>query len=274
MEARALITGATAGIGHELADLMAADRRPLIVVARDGPRLERCARDLEKKHGVPCHPIVRDLARPESAREIFEECERKELTVSILVNNAGFGVYGPFASTNLDEELRMMHVNMNALVQLTKLFLAPMLARRQGRVLHLASTASFQAGPGLNLYSATKAFVHSFSCSLAVELKGSGVTVTSLCPGGTATEFQKRAGMEHSRLFSGGFLKPMSPRTVAEIGYRAMLKGKPFVVAGWLNKLMVFGSRKSPMMWPPLIAQRLNRGRNPTMGPGPGSDRF
>ncbi len=261
MEARALITGATAGIGHELAGLMAADRLPLILVARDGPRLERCARDLENKHGVPCRPIVRDLGRPDSAREIFEEVQREKLPVSILVNNAGFGVYGPFVSTSLEEELRMMHVNMNAVVQLTKLFLPPMLARREGRILNVASTASFQAGPGLNLYSATKAFVHSFSCSLFVELKGTGVTVTSLCPGGTATEFQKRAGMEHSRLFSGGFLKPMSPRAVAEIGYRAMRKGKPFVVSGLLNKLMVFGSRKSPMMWPPLIAQRLNQGR-------------
>ena len=261
MEQRALITGATAGLGHELAGLMAAARHPLVLVARDGPRLERCARELENKHGVACRPIVRDLARAESPREIFEEVKRENLPISILVNNAGFGVYGPFAQTNLEDELRMMHVNMDAVVQLTKLFLAPMLAQRQGRILNVASTASFQAGPGLNLYSASKAFVHSFSCSLCVELKGTGVTVTSLCPGGTATEFQKRAHMEHSRLFSGGLLKPMTARAVAEIGYRAMLKGKPFVVAGFLNKLMVFGSRRSPMMWPPLIAQRLNQGR-------------
>lgn len=261
MTERALITGATAGIGFELADLMAADRMPLVLVARDGPRLEERARDLEKRHGVSCHVIVRDLARPASAREIFDETQRENLAVSILVNNAGFGVYGDFTRTKLDDELRMMHVNMNSVVELTKLFLPPMLARRQGRVLNVASTASFQGGPGLNLYAATKAFVHSFTCSLAVELKGTGVTATSLCPGGTATEFQKRAGMAHSRLFEGGMIKPMTARQVAKAGYRAMLKGRPFVVAGLINKLMVFGSRRMPMMWPVRIAQRLNTNR-------------
>ena len=261
MDERALITGATSGIGRELAELMAADRRSLVLVARDGPRLIETARELNQKHQVPCHAIVRDLALPSSPREIFEEAEREKWFVSILVNNAGFGVYGPFAQTSLEEELRMMHVNMNAAVELTKLFLKPMLARRQGRILNVASTSAFQPGPGLNLYAATKAFLHSFTCSLAVELKGSGVTATSLCPGGTATEFQQRAGMTHSRLFSGGALKPMTSRRVAEIGYRAMLRGRPFVVSGFMNKLMTFGSRRSPMMWPAYVAQHLNHDR-------------
>jgi hypothetical protein len=261
MEMRALITGATTGIGYELADIMAAEGHSLILVARDGARLAERAQSLEQRHQVRCLSIVRDLARPNSAREILEEVQRENVSVSILVNNAGFGVYGAFAQTSLDDELRMMHVNMNAVVQLTKLFLPAMLARREGRILNVASAASFQAGPGLNLYAASKAFVHSFSCALAVELKGSGVTATSLCPGGTATEFQKRAHMEHSRLFSGGLLHPMNPRLVAEIGYRAMLKGRPFVVAGFLNKVMVFCSRRGPMMWPAYIAQRLNQDR-------------
>jgi short-subunit dehydrogenase len=261
MKQRALITGATTGIGYEFADIMAADGYPLALVARDGARLQERARSLEQRHNVPCAAIVRDLSRPSSAHEIVEELRRENLEISILINNAGFGVYGPFTETNLDDELSMMHVNMNAVVQLTKLLLPAMLARRQGRVLNVASTASFQPGPGLNLYAATKAFVHSFTCALAVELKGTGVTATSLCPGGTATEFQNRAHMEHSRLFSGGWLRPMSARAVAEVGYRAMLKGKPYAVAGFLNKLMIFGSRRGPMMWPAYVAQKLNTDR-------------
>jgi short-subunit dehydrogenase len=240
---------------------MAADGRPLILVARDGLRLQERARALEQRHHVPCHPIVRDLAQPDAAREIFDEVQREKWPVSVLVNNAGFGVYGPFTQTNLDEELRMMRVNMNVVVELTKLFLPPMLARREGRILNVASTSAFQPGPGLNLYAATKAFVHSFTCSLAVELKGTGVTATSLCPGGTATEFQKRAGMEHSRLFSGGLMRPMNARRVAQIGYRAMLRGQPAVVAGWLNKCMIAASRRIPMMWPAYVAQYLNHDR-------------
>ena len=256
-----MITGATAGIGSELADIMAADGHSLVLVARDGARLAERARDLEDRHRIVCTTIVRDLAHPTAAQDIFDETQRANLEIGILVNNAGFGVYGPFTETDLDDELRMMRVNMDAVVQLTKLFLPAMIARRAGRILNVASTASFQGGPGLNLYAATKAFVHSFSTALSVELEGTGVTVTSLCPGGTNTEFQKRAGMEHSRLFSGGILRPMNPRIVAQIGYRALLKGKPFVVAGFLNKLMIFGSRRGPMMWPIRIAQRLNQDR-------------
>ncbi|HWD20398.1 MAG TPA: SDR family oxidoreductase [Verrucomicrobiae bacterium] len=261
MEHRALVTGATTGIGFELADLLAADGAALVLVARDGPRLADRARELSQRHGVKCHVIVRDLARPAAAAEIFAETQHEGWEISILVNNAGFGVYGPFAETSLDEELRMMHVNMNAVVQLTKIYLPGMLARKEGRILNVASAASFQPGPGLNLYAATKAFVHSFTCALAVELAGTGVTATSLCPGGTATEFQKRAGMEHSRLFSGGILRPMSPRAVAQAGYRAMRQGRPFVVSGFLNKLMIMASRRLPVMWPAYLARKLNQDR-------------
>jgi short-subunit dehydrogenase len=176
--------------------------------------------------------------------------------VSILINNAGFGVYGLFAETDLTRELEMLQVNMASLVQLTKLFLQPMLDRREGRILNVASTASFQPVPRLSLYSASKAFVLSFSCALAVELKGAGVTVTTLCPGGTQTEFQKRAGMEHSSA-----LPPMTARSVAEIGYEAMLKGKPLVVAGWKNKFMVAVSKRAPTMWSARVAGKLNKGR-------------
>ena len=174
----------------------------------------------------------------------------------MLINNAGFGVYGVFAETDLARELEMLQVNMTSLVQLTKLFLRPMIDRREGRILNVASTTSFQPGPRLALYSASKAFVLSFSCALAVELKGSGVTVTTLCPGGTQTEFQPRAGMKPS-----ASLRPMTARSVAKIGYEAMFKGRPLVVAGWKNKLMVAVSKRAPTMWAARVAEKLNKDR-------------
>jgi hypothetical protein len=261
MGKNALITGATTGIGYEFAELMAARGYALALVARDEARLKERAEALRVKYQVAVHIIARDLSYPGAAVEIFRTVTDQNFPVSILINNAGFGVFGPFAETDLAEELKMLQVNMASLVQLTKLFLKSMLDRREGRVLNVASTASFQPGPRLALYSASKAFVYSFSCALAVELEGTGVTVTALCPGGTKTEFQQRAGMEHARVFNGPLFQPMSARRVAEIGYAAMMKGKPTVVAGWKNKIMVAVSRRMPVMWPARVAERLNRNR-------------
>ncbi len=255
MEKQALITGATAGIGSAMADVMAAEGYALALVARDQVRLTEKARSLQKQFQVEVKVLARDLADPAAAPEIFAHLQREQFMVSALVNNAGLGVYGPFAETDLDQEMRMLQVNMGALVQLTKLFLKPMLQRRAGRILNVASTASFQPGPWLGLYSATKAFVYSFSCALAVELEGTGVTVTALCPGGTRTEFRQRAGMTPKE----GLLRPMEARRVAEIGYRAMLQGRPTVVAGWKNKLMIAVSRRSPTMWAARVARDLNK---------------
>jgi short-subunit dehydrogenase len=154
-----------------------------------------------------------------------------------------------------------MQVNTASLAHLTKLFLKPMLDSSEGRILNVASTVSFQPGPRLSLYSATKAFVLSFSAALALETRGTGVTVTCLCPGGTATEFQRRAGMERAKMAGAAAFRPMSARSVAEIGYRAMIKGKPLVVAGWQNKLMVAVSRQMPLMWAARVAGKINAGR-------------
>jgi short-subunit dehydrogenase len=257
MEKSALITGATAGIGSELAEIMAADGYALALVARDQTRLAARARDLEKKYGVPVKPLARDLSNPAAPAEIFDQLRRESFPVSVLVNNAGFGVFGLFAKNDLAEEMRMLEVNMGAVVRLTKLFLQPMLERRDGRILNVASTASFQPGPWLALYSASKAFVFSFSCALSVETQGTGVSVTVLCPGGTRTEFQQRAGMAEK----GGWFRPMSARSVAEIGYRAMLKRRPIVVAGWKNRLMIEASRRGPTMWVARAAARVNASR-------------
>ncbi|HUD47454.1 MAG TPA: SDR family oxidoreductase [Candidatus Baltobacteraceae bacterium] len=256
-EKSALITGATSGIGSEFAEIMAADGYALALVARDQPRLAARARELESQFRVPVTVLAFDLSDPMAPAEIFDELQRESFPISVLVNNAAFGVFGRFAETGLDAEMRLLEVNMGAVVQLTKLFLSPMLQRREGRILNVASTASFQPGPWLSLYSASKAFVYSFSCALALELEGTGVSVTALCPGGTQTEFQQRAGMEQKE----GLFRPMSARRVAEIGYRAMLKGRPIVVAGWKNWLMVEMSRRCPTMWTARVAAMLNRNR-------------
>ena len=255
MENNALITGATAGIGYEFADILAAKGYALALVARDQPRLMERARFLETQYKIKVITLAKDLSDPAAAPAIFQELKEKGFPVSVLINNAGFGVYGPFAETDLGQELAMLQVNMASLAQLTKLFLKPMLDRRNGKILNVASMAAFQPGPWLSLYSASKAFVHSFSCALAVELRGTGVTVTSLCPGGTRTEFQQRAGMKHSAL------EPMSARSVAEIGYEAMAKGKAVAIPGWKNRLMAAVSRRAPTMWPARVAERLNRAR-------------
>lgn len=257
MEKSALITGATSGIGSELAEIMAANGYALALVARDQPRLAGRGRALETQFHVPVKVLAHDLSNPAAPAEIFEQLRRESFPISVLVNNAAFGVFGRFAETDLDREMQLLQVNMGAVVQLTKLFLKPMLQRREGRILNVASTASFQPGPWLSLYSASKAFVYSFSCALSLELKGTGVSVTALCPGGTQTEFQQRAGMEQK----GGLFRPMSARRVAEIGYKAMLKRRPIVVAGWKNRLMIEVSRRCPTMWTARVAARLNRNR-------------
>jgi short-subunit dehydrogenase len=256
MEKNALITGATAGIGYEFAELLASEGYALALVARDKARLAERAATLGGRHKTRVVTLAKDLAKPETPMEIFQELQSANFPVSVLINNAGFGVYGLFAETDLTREMEMLQVNMASLVQLTKLFLKPMLDKREGKILNVASTVSFQPGPHLSLYSASKAFVHSFSCALAVELRGTGVTVTSLCPGGTESEFQQRAGMKPAPA-----LRPMTARSVAEIGYRAMMKGRPIVIAGWKNKLMVAVSRRVPTMWAARVAEKLNHGR-------------
>ena len=237
----ALITGASSGIGLNLARLMAPDF-DLILTARNQTALEQVARDLEQ-HGNRVHVIAADLARPESPEQLFAEIQRRGFEVSILINNAGFGTYGPFAETRLQGELEMIQVNITALTHLTKLALPAMMERKRGRIMNVASTAGFQPGPLMAVYYATKAYVISFSEAIANELKGSGVTVTCLCPGATATEFAKRADMEKSRLFKMG---KMSSEEVARVGYAAMMGGKTLAIAGARNWILAQSVRFSP----------------------------
>jgi short-subunit dehydrogenase len=238
----ALITGASTGIGLDLARLMARDF-DLIITARDQTRLEHVAAQLEAEHHSRVHVIPADLVQADAPVKLFAEISGRGLRVDALVNNAGFGAYGAFADTSAQAQLEMIQVNVTAVTHLTRLALPGMLERKQGRIMNVASTAGFLPGPLMAVYYATKAYVISFSEAIANELKGSGITVTCLCPGATKTEFAKRADMENSRLFKMG---TMRSEDVARAGYRAMMQGKTLAITGARNWLMVESLRISP----------------------------
>ena len=251
----ALITGASAGIGRELAKLFARDHYNLILVARDGSRLAQFADELQRQFGVSARSLPLDLTAASAPQVIFDQLARESISVDVLVNNAGYGKLGAFAEVPLEESLGQIQLNITALTHLTKLLLGPMLARKSGKILNVASTAGFQPGPLMAVYYATKAYVISFSEAVANELKGTGVTVTCLCPGVTDTEFQKRAGTEQTRLFRQ--MRPMDAKTVARDGYRGLMKGKPLVISGFRNWLLAESLRVSPRKLVTAISRRL-----------------
>lgn len=244
----ALITGASVGIGRELARLFARDGYDLILVARDEVRLNEAAQECRSLSGRDAHVLVADLARPHAAREILERVQAAGWSVNVLVNNAGFGLGGTFAELPLDRQLDMIQVNVTALVELTHLFLPVIRTAGGGGVLNVASTAAFQPGPWMAIYYATKAFVLSFSEALAEELSDAGLTVTALCPGPTSTEFQKRAGLSNARMFETTSLVVASAASVARAGYEGFRRGRRVVVPGVINKIHTqsvrFGSRR------------------------------
>ena len=248
----ALITGASAGIGYELAGIFAANRYNLVLVARNEARLQALAAQLRQESQIETLVLPKDLARPNAAAEIFSAVG---VPLDVLVNNAGFGCYGPFAQADLGLQTDLMQVNMVALTQLTHRFLQPMLARRRGRILNVASTAAFQPGPLLSAYYASKAFVYSFSYALANELEGTGVTVTALCPGTTRTEFFERAKIHMQRRWL-----LMDARVVALAGYRGLMKGKRVVIPGLMNRILAMLSPCAPTRLTSAIARRINEG--------------
>jgi short-subunit dehydrogenase len=248
----ALITGASGGIGYELSKLFAQDGYDLILVARSADKLKQIAEELTKSHNVSVILLAKDLSDPKAPAEIFEAVESKGLSIDVLVNNAGFGMRTPFATAHPEETLQMLQVNVVALTMLTRLFLPGMLARRAGHILNVGSTGSFSPVPLMAVYGATKAYVLSFSEALSEELRGSGVTVTALCPGVTYTGFQERSrttDIEMVRL--GG----MSAADVARIGYKAMKRGQTIVVSGLFNQLMALSIRFAPRA----LIRRLSR---------------
>jgi uncharacterized protein len=256
MKETALITGASSGIGLDLARLFAKDGHDVVLVARSEGKLREIAAVLERDFGVTAHVIVADLARPDAPQMLVAQLP---VDVDVLVNNAGFGVTGPFVETDLAKELEMIQVNVVALTYLTKLLLPPMVARRRGRVLNVASTAAFQPGPLMAVYYATKAYVLSFSEAIADELRDSGVTVTALCPGPTETGFAAVADMSATRLFN--IAKPMSSAEVARAGYEGMKRGRRIVIPGIKNKLLTQSIRVSPRRMVTTIVRKLQESR-------------
>ena len=239
----ALITGASAGIGAELAKIFGEHKHDVILVARRQDALEALAGQIEGRSGVRASVFPADLAEPGAPGELFEAIRGAALDVDILVNNAGFGLGGEFTETDLDTELRMIQVNVTALTYLTKLFLPAMVQRRSGGVLNVASTAAFQPGPLMSVYYATKAYVLSFTEAIAEELRDSGVTVTALCPGPTATEFAEIAHVAQSRLFA---IAVGDARSVARFGYDSLQRGVRVAIPGAQNKLMAQARRFAP----------------------------
>lgn len=249
----ALITGGSAGIGHELAKVFAAHKFDLVLVARNEARLKQVADELRAAHSIEKKILVKDLSLPTAPQEIFDAL--RDTPVSVLVNNAGFGWRGAFAEGDLlQNTLDMMHVNMDSLVALTRLFLPSMLARKSGRIMNVASTAAFQPGPFSNIYFATKAFVFSFSTALSEELAGTGVTVSALCPGTTRTEFFERAGMQTFRRN----MVMMDADVVAQIGYDGLMRGKRIVIPGLLNKITARLAPCLPTRFTARIVRKIN----------------
>jgi short-subunit dehydrogenase len=233
----ALVTGGTSGIGYELARKLAADSYDLIIVARTEARLMEVTEYFSREYGVNCVPIIKDLFNPESAFELYEEIRAKDLTVDILVNDAGQGYYGQFAETDIRRELAIISLNVSSLVVLTKLFLKDMVGRGYGKILNVSSIASKTPGPWHSVYHATKAFVQSFTEAVRSELKDTGITVTALLPGATATDFFNKADMNDSKIVVEG--KLASAEEVAADGYEALMDGDDMVISGLKNKVQV-----------------------------------
>jgi short-subunit dehydrogenase len=238
----ALITGASSGIGAEFARQLAAAGMNVVLVARRADRLEQQRRDIEKQHAVRCTTIAKDLSALTAPSEVFTETERQGTPIDWLVNNAGFGTNGRFAELPLEREMEEIHLNIGALVALARLYLPGMIARGRGQIVNLGSVGSFVPTPYMATYSATKAFILSFSEAIAAEVAGKGVGVLALCPGATKTEFQEVAGVsENVPEFTY-----MSAETVVRQAIAAAKSGKRTLVPGWMNKIMIGSTRLAP----------------------------
>lgn len=253
----ALITGASAGIGADLARLFAADGHDIVLVARREERLKELASELKKQHGIQAHVMPADLANRSSPIALHQAVHELSLEVDFLVNNAGFGSQGPFIEQDLPRELNMIEVNVSALVHLTGLFLPEMVERGRGRILNIASTAGFQPGPFMATYYATKAFVLHWTEALAHELKETGVSATVHCPGATQTEFAEKAGNDKTKLFQNQ--TPATSEEVAKHAFDAMMSGKRLAIHGFTNKVGVQALRFSPRAVVQKLAAGLNR---------------
>ena len=239
----ALITGASMGIGVDIAAVLAEKGHDLVLVARSADKLQAVATQLSTKHGITAHVLVADLAAPGGADKVADEVLSRGWVLDVLVNNAGYGLFGAVTETDAADELNMIQLNVVALYRLTKRLLSAMVARKQGYIMNVASTAAFFSGPLMAVYYATKNFVLAFSEGLDEELKGSGVHVSCLCPGPTQSEFRTRAGSGRSKLSNRG---QVPSRPVAEEGVAGMFAGKRLVIPGAKNRFETWVPRLLP----------------------------
>jgi uncharacterized protein len=240
----ALITGASSGMGYEFSKLFAKDRINTVLVARSEKRLQEVAEELKREFGISTVTAPFDLSRPDAPEKLYQFVKNQGVSIDYLVNNAGIGFYGAFADSDPVANTGMINLNISALVQLTRLFLPDMIKQGRGRILNVASLTGYQpGGPGAAVYYATKSFVLSFNRGLAVELHGSGVTTTALCPGAMKTAFETKGGFSQTRLYR--FLAS-DPQSNARAGYRAMRQGKTAIVPGWLSKILAIGGELPP----------------------------
>ena len=244
MKNTALITGASNGIGLELAKVHASKGGDLVLVARNKTKLDELKAELESQFKVSVYTIGKDLSANNSAQEVYDETTKQNIQIDYLINNAGFGDFGMFAETEWNKELQMINLNITTLTQFTKLYLQDMVKRKSGKIMNVASTAAFQSGPTMAVYYATKAYVLSFSEAVDNEVSGKGVTVTTLCPGPTESGFQAAAAMEESNLVKGKKLP--AAKEVAEYGYSSMMKGKTVAIHGMMNWIMANSVRFTP----------------------------
>lgn len=235
MRKTVLITGASGGIGKELADRFAKDGHNMVLVARSEAKLVEMAKGYRKNYGVHVTVFAKDVTLPNVAQDIATQLEKESITVDYLINNAGFGLYGSFLETDLEKEMNMIDVNIKALTIMTKLFLPDMVKRRQGGIMNVASVAAFYPGPLMAVYFATKAYVLSFTEALQNELTGTGVTATALCPGPTATDFVDRSDVGASKLYQSGV---MDVGVVADEAYRGFLRGKTLIIPGAIHRFI------------------------------------
>lgn len=243
MEKYALITGATSGIGHELARLFAKDHYNLVIVARNEQELNNCSNEMKQQYGVNVITIAKDLFLRESPFEVYDEVKSRGVQIDVLVNDAGQGQYGEFKDTDINRELDIIQLNIGAYITLTKCFLREMLDRKEGKILNVASIAGKIPGPYQSVYHGTKAFVQSWSEALRSELKDTVVTVTSLLPGATDTDFFNKAQMQDSKMME----QHMSdPADVAKDGYDALMAGKDMIISGMKNKIQVGMANVTP----------------------------
>lgn len=256
----ALVTGASGGIGLEIAKILAAEGRPLVLAARSETRLTEIAADLSGRHRIPVHVVTVDLSESGAAKRLHRRAVELGAAPDVLVNNAAFATHGPFAATATDESLAMMRLNMEALVHLTALSLPAMIERGRGRILNVGSTAAFQPGPYMAIYYASKAFVVHYSEALSAELAGTGVTVTAFCPGPVRTGFQKRAGIGYGGALR--FVRPMSAEAAARAGVDAMNRGRRLAIPGVFNRMVPLAARVLPRRWSTGILRRVQAGRN------------